>query len=189
MKTVKFFAVPSDFRKWLEQNHASVHELWVGFYRKNSGRPSMTWPQSVDEALCFGWIDGIRKGIDAKSYKIRFTPRQAISNWSRINIGRVHELTRLGRMRPAGVHAFTQRMPARSGIYSYENRKTAVFDKRAEKQFRSSAAAWKFFQKQPRFYRQMMTWWVTSGKKAETRGRRLAKLIDYSRREKRVWYG
>ena len=181
-----FFPSPSDFRKWLKQNHASETELWVGFYRKDSGRPSITWPQSVDEALCFGWIDGLRKRVDAQSYKIRFTPRKAKSNWSAINIGRVQELTRSDRMRSAGMKAFAQRIPERSGIYAYENRKTATLDKYAEKQIRSSPAAWKFFQAQPASYRQVVTWWVTTAKKKETRARRITKLIEQSALGKRL---
>jgi uncharacterized protein YdeI (YjbR/CyaY-like superfamily) len=181
-----FFASPVDFRKWLEQNHADATELWVGFYRKDSGRPSITWPESVDEALCFGWIDGIRKRIDAQSYKIRFTPRRGISYWSLLNIQRVAELTRTERMRPAGLKAFAQRTPERSGNYSYENRKSAKMDKRAEKQIRASPAAWRFFQAQPPSYRQAVTWWVMSAKKEETRAKRLAKLIEQSARGKRL---
>ena len=184
---VTFFPSPSHFRKWLEQNHADVAELWVGFYRKDSGRRSITWPESVDEALCFGWIDGLRKRIDAESYKIRFTPRRTISRWSNVNIGRVEELTRAGRMRAAGTKAYQQRTPARSGSYSYENRKRAKLDKRAEKQIRSSPAAWKFFQAQTPSYRQVITWWVMSAKKEETRARRLAKLIEHSARGERLY--
>ena len=185
-KEIAFFESPSIFRKWLEQNHSAVQELWVGFYRKDSGRPSITWPESVDEALCFGWIDGLRKRIDAESYMIRFTPRRAISYWSMINIARVVELKRAGRMHLAGLRAFEQRAPERSGTYSYENRKRTKLDKRAEKQFRSSPAAWKFFQEQTPSYRQFTTWWVMSAKKEETRARRLAKLIEYSARGKRL---
>ena len=163
-----------------------MQELWVGFYRKDSGRTSITWPESVDEALCFGWIDGLRKRIDAESYMIRFTPRRAISYWSMINIARVVELKRAGRMHSAGLRAFEQRAPERSGTYSYENRKRTKLDKRAEKQFRSSPAAWKLFQEQTPSYRQFTTWWVMSAKKEETRARRLAKLIEYSARGKRL---
>jgi uncharacterized protein YdeI (YjbR/CyaY-like superfamily) len=185
-KQIMFFRSPSTFRKWLEQNHADVQELWVGFYRKDSGRPSITWPESVDEALCFGWIDGLRKRIDAESYVIRFTPRRAISYWSMLNIARVEELTRVGRMHPAGIKPFEQRAPERSGTYSYENRKRTKLDKRAEKQIRSSPAAWKFFQAQTPSYRQFITWWVMSAKREETHARRLAKLIEYSARGKRL---
>ncbi len=185
-RKITFFRSPSTFREWLEQNHADAQELWVGFYRKDSGRPSITWPESVDEALCFGWIDGLRKRIDAESYMIRFTPRRAISYWSIINIGRVEELKRADRMHPAGIKTFEQRAPERSGTYSYENRKRTKLDKRAEKQIRSSPAAWKFFQAQTLSYRQVIMWWVMSAKKEETRARRLAKLIEYSARGKKL---
>jgi uncharacterized protein YdeI (YjbR/CyaY-like superfamily) len=183
---IRFFSRPIDFRIWLEKNHATAKELWVGFYRKDSGRPSVTWPESVDEALCFGWIDGIRKRIDAESYKIRFSPRRAASYWSLINIARVEELTRAGRMRPSGLKAFARRTPERSGYYSYENRKTTKLDRRVEKQIRASPAAWKFFQAQPPSYRQNITSWLMSAKKEETRTRRLAKLIEQSARGKRL---
>jgi len=117
---VKFFKSPPDFRKWLAANHASQTELWVGFYKRASGKASITWPQSVDEALCFGWIDGIRKSIDDVSYKIRFTPRKQRSTWSAVNIKRVGELSEQGLMSEAGVKAFEARQENRSGIYSYE---------------------------------------------------------------------
>jgi len=117
-----FFATPTDFRRWLRSNHENTRELWVGFYRKATGRPSITWPESVDEALCVGWIDGLRKTIDAHSYRIRFTPRKPRSTWSAVNIGRVRELKRQGRMRSAGLKAFERRTEKKSGIYSYENR-------------------------------------------------------------------
>ena len=166
---IRFFAKPEDFRKWLEAHHGNTSELWVGFYKKDSGRPSITWPESVDEALCVGWIDGLRKTIDAESYKIRFTPRKATSNWSAVNIGRVKELTRLGRMRPAGVKAFELRKEEKSGIYAYENRNLAVLGKAEEKRFRMRPKAWDFFQSQPAGYRKLATWWVISAKKEETR--------------------
>ena len=181
-----FFSTVDDFRRWLKAHHESARELWVGFYKKGSGRPSITWPESVDEALCVGWIDGLRKAIDAESYKIRFTPRKATSNWSAVNIGRVQELTRLGRMRPAGVKAFELRTEEKSGIYAYENRKSAVLAAAAEKQFRSRRKAWAFFQKQPAGYRQLATWWIISAKKEETRQQRLEKLIAQSEAGKRI---
>jgi uncharacterized protein YdeI (YjbR/CyaY-like superfamily) len=181
-----FFAVPRDLRLWLEANYKQKNELWVGFYRKGSGRPSVTWPEAVDEALCVGWIDGLRKTIDAESYKIRFTPRKATSNWSAVNIGRVRELTRLRRMRPAGLRTFALRKEEKSGIYAYENRKSAVLGAAAEKQFRSRPKAWAFFQKQPAGYRQLATWWIVTAKKEETRQQRLEKLIAQSEAEKRI---
>jgi uncharacterized protein YdeI (YjbR/CyaY-like superfamily) len=183
---IRFFATPEDFRKWLKVHHEGTRELWVGFYKKGSGRPSITWPESVDEALCVGWIDGLRKTIDAESYRIRFTPRKKTSNWSTVNIGRVQELTRLGHMRPAGAKAFELRREDKSRIYAYENRKAAVLGAAAEKQFRSCPKAWAFFQKQPAGYRKLATWWTISAKKEETRQQRLEKLIAQSEAGKRL---
>jgi uncharacterized protein YdeI (YjbR/CyaY-like superfamily) len=181
-----FFATPADFRKWLKKNHASSREQWIGFYRKASGRPCITWPESVDEALCVGWIDGLRKTIDVESYKIRFTPRKKESNWSAINIGRVKELTKQGRMQPAGLAAFALRKEAKSGIYAYENRKTAALDKADEKRFRANPKAWEFFQRQPTWYCQTLIWYVMTAKKQETRARRLEKLIAVSEAGRRM---
>lgn len=183
---IRFFPTPLDFRKWLKSHHKNSRQLWVGFYRKSSGQPSITWPESVDEALCFGWIDGLRKRIDKESYEIRFTPRSTTSSWSAINIRRVKELTTLGRMRPAGVSAFKRRMKPKSGIYSYENRKSAVLHENLERRFRSQVKAWKFFQNQPKGYRQTLIWWIISAKREETRRKRLEKLINCSRRGKRL---
>jgi uncharacterized protein YdeI (YjbR/CyaY-like superfamily) len=183
---IRFFATPADFRKWLKSHHQNTDELWVGFYKKGSGRPSITWPESVDEALCVGWIDGLRKTIDAKSYRIRFTPRKPTSNWSAVNIRRVQALTGLGRMRPAGLKAFELRKEERSGIYAYENRKSAVLGKAAEKRFQSRPKAWDFFQRQPAGYRQIVTWWIVSAKREETRQQRLEKLIAQSEAGKRI---
>jgi uncharacterized protein YdeI (YjbR/CyaY-like superfamily) len=181
-----FFATPADFRKWLKKNHASSREQWIGFHRKASGKPSITWPESVDEALCVGWIDGLRKTIDTESYKIRFTPRKKESNWSSVNIGRVKELTKEGRMQPAGLAAFALRTEAKSGIYAYENRKTAVLDKADEKRFRANRKAWEFFQSQPAGYRQLATWYVATAKMEETRRRRLERVIAESEAGRRL---
>jgi uncharacterized protein YdeI (YjbR/CyaY-like superfamily) len=181
-----FFATPEDFRKWLKAHHENARELWVGFSKKGSGWPSITWPESVDEALCVGWIDGLRKTIDVESYKIRFTPRKATSNWSAVNIGRIQELTRLGRMRPAGLKAFALRKEEKSGIYAYENRKSAVLGAAIEKRFRSCPKAWAFFQAQPPGYRQLATWWIISAKKEETRKQRIEKLIAQSEAGRRL---
>lgn len=177
---VTFFDSPAAFRAWLEEHHEMAKELWVGFYKKSSGRPSITWPESVDEALCVGWIDGIRKSVDEISYTIRFTPRKPRSNWSAVNVARVAELTRLGRMRPAGRKAFEERTEEKTGIYSYEQRHTAQFEAAQEQQFRANQPAWDFFQAQPAGYRQMATWWVVSAKKEVTRLKRLATLIEDS---------
>lgn len=174
-----FFATPADFRAWLEQHHADTREFFVGFYKVGSGRLSITWPQAVDEALCFGWIDGVRKRIDDASYMIRFTPRKASSTWSKVNIDRVAELTRLGLMQPAGLKAFEQRSEAKSGIYAYE-RLNAALDATQEQQFRANSGAWEFFQAQPAWYQRTAIWWVISAKRGETRQKRLATLIEDS---------
>ena len=182
---VKFFKTPSDFRKWLAAHHDSETELWVGFYKKDSGKPSITWPQSVDEALCFGWIDGIRKNIDEVSYKIRFTPRKQRSTWSAVNIKRVAELTEQGLMQKHGLEAFAARQENRSGIYSYEQRSPELPAQYAKK-LKKNAAAWKFFQAQPPSYRKAVNWWVLSAKQEETRLKRLDKLIEDSAEGRRV---
>jgi uncharacterized protein YdeI (YjbR/CyaY-like superfamily) len=175
-----FFPTPADWRAWLERNHESQTELLVGFYKKGSGRPSITWPESVDEALCFGWIDGVRTRIDDASYSIRFTPRKRASTWSSVNIGRVAELAAEGRMRPAGIAAFERRTEARSGTYSYEQREHPKLTPEQEREFRANPAAWEFFHAQPPGYRRVATHWVVSAKREETRARRLATLIDDS---------
>jgi uncharacterized protein YdeI (YjbR/CyaY-like superfamily) len=182
---VKFFKTQSDFRKWLVAHHASEAELWVGFYKKDSGKASITWPQAVDEALCFGWIDGIRKGIDDSSYKIRFTPRKHRSTWSAVNIKRVGELTEHGLMQEAGLKAFSARQENRSGIYSYEQRSPQLPPQYA-KRLKKNAAAWKFFQAQPPSYRKAVNWWVLSAKQEETRLKRLDQLIDDSANGRRI---
>jgi len=181
-----FFAKPVTFRAWLEKHHQTKGEQWVGFHRKASGRVSITWPEAVDEALCFGWIDGLRKGIDAESYKIRFTPRRPTSNWSAINIRRMKELMRERRIRPAGMKAFQKRVAERSGIYSYENRKSATLRAAARKQFRADVVAWKFFQQQPASYQQTTIWWVTNAKRPQTQQDRLRKLIAFSKAGRRL---
>ena len=179
IKDIHFFESPAEFRAWLEQHHGTARELWVGYYRKGSGRPSMTWPESVDEALCFGWIDGIRKSVGGESYTIRFTPRRPRSTWSAVNIGRVGELTREGRMRPAGVKAFEARDENRSRIYAYEQREQGLAEPYAKK-MRRNKAAWKFFQAQTASYRKLVGSWVSSAKKEETRLKRLEQLIEDS---------
>ncbi len=181
-----FFAKPVAFRAWLEKRHQTKREQWVGFNRKASGRSSITWPEAVDEALCFGWIDGLRKTIDAESYKIRFTPRRPTSNWSAINIRRMEELMREGRVRPAGTKAFQKRVPERSGIYSYENRKAATLSAGARKRFHANLVAWKFFQRQPTSYRQIAIWWVVSAKRPQKQQERLRKLIALSKVGRRL---
>ncbi len=172
-----YFATPAQLRAWLEGHHATEQELWVGFYKKGSGRPSITWPEAVDEALCFGWIDGIRKSVDESAYKIRFTPRKARSTWSAVNIRRVAELSALGLMQPAGLSAFEKRAEERSAIYAYEQVEGAGLSVEQEQQFRANEQAWSFFQARPASYRKTAIWWVVSAKRPETRAKRLATLI------------
>jgi uncharacterized protein YdeI (YjbR/CyaY-like superfamily) len=175
---VPFFESPSAFRTWLEEKHDTAQELWVGFYKISSGKPSITWPEAVDEALCFGWIDGVRKSINESSYTIRFTPRKPGSIWSAVNIKRVGELSQLGRMQPAGLKAFEKRIERRSGRYSYEN--AVELDEAYEQQFRANQRAWDFFQSRPASYRRAAIWWVVTAKKEETKLKRLATLIEDS---------
>ncbi|HEX5936497.1 MAG TPA: YdeI/OmpD-associated family protein [Actinomycetota bacterium] len=174
------FATPADFRAWLKQHHDSATELWVGYHKKATGKPSMTWQESVDEALCYGWIDGRRKRIDDERYMIRFTPRRRGSVWSTVNVARVAELTKQRRMRAAGRRAFEARREDRSGIYSYENRHRATLDPAYERRFRAKKRAWADFEARPRWYRQAAIRWVMSAKKEETRERRLAQLMSDS---------
>jgi uncharacterized protein YdeI (YjbR/CyaY-like superfamily) len=173
----RFFATPAEFRAWLEEHHADATELLVGFYKKGSGRPSITWPESVDEALCFGWIDGVRRRIDDERYTIRFSPRQKRSTWSAYNITRAKELIAEGRMTPAGLAAFEARTDERSAIYSYEQRRNAQLEPDEQARLEADPAAWEWFQAQPPSYRRPAIHWVTSAKRPETRERRLAALI------------
>jgi uncharacterized protein YdeI (YjbR/CyaY-like superfamily) len=169
-----FFPSPSEWRAGLEEHHEKHQELWVGFHKKGPGKPSITWPEGVDGALCFGWIDGVRKSVDESSYLIRFTPRRPRSVWSAVNIKRVGELSSMGLMRPAGVQAFERRTGNRSEIYAYEQRKGAKLSGAYEKTFRARKKAWEFFQAQPSWYQRTASWWVISAKKEETRLKRLA---------------
>ena len=181
-----FFATSAELRAWLERNHATATELLVGFYKRGSGKPSITWQEMVDEELCFGWIDGVRTGIDDVSYANRITPRTPRSTWSAINIARAKELTRLGRMQPAGVKAFERRTDDRSAIYSYEQRKPARLDPKAERSFRANKQAWAFFHTQTPSYQRAALWWVISAKREETQKKRLATVIGDSARGRRV---
>jgi uncharacterized protein YdeI (YjbR/CyaY-like superfamily) len=173
----RFFASPQEFRAWLEAHHEEAGELLVGYYKKGTERPSMTWPESVDEALCFGWIDGIRRRIDDECYSIRFTPRRARSVWSAVNIRRAGELIAEDRMKPAGLAAFEARDEERSAIYSYEQRQKAKLSPEQEARLRADPAAWEWFQSRTPSWRQGAIYWITSAKKPETRERRLATLI------------
>jgi uncharacterized protein YdeI (YjbR/CyaY-like superfamily) len=178
--TPLYFATPAAFRSWLERHHEQSRELWVGFHKRGTGRPSLTWPESVDEALCFGWIDGVRKRVDADSYTIRFTPRRPESIWSEVNTRRMAELIAAKRVRPAGLTAFEHRTEARTAIYAYEQRKTAELPPELEARFRSKKRAWAFYQAQAPWYRRTTAWWVISAKREETRLKRLTMLIDCS---------
>jgi uncharacterized protein YdeI (YjbR/CyaY-like superfamily) len=180
-----FFATPAAWREWLRKHHATEKELLVGFHKVGSGKPSITWKESVDEALCFGWIDGVRKRIDDESYTIRFTPRKTRSIWSQINIRRAHELIELGLMAEAGRAAFEARDEARTKRYSFENAPQDL-PPQFEQRFRAKKKAWKYFEAQPPGYRRVATWYVVSAKKEETRERRLAALIDCSERGERL---
>jgi uncharacterized protein YdeI (YjbR/CyaY-like superfamily) len=175
-----FFASAAEWRAWLETHHLTACEVVVGFHKRGTGQPSITWPESVDAALCVGWIDGVRRSLGERSYTIRFTPRKARSTWSAINIGRVKELTRMGRMHPAGLEAFARRTDDRSAIYAYEQRHGASLDGRFERRLRANKKAWAFFQAQPPWYRRSASHWVVSAKKKETREKRLVTLIQDS---------
>ena len=184
-REIQFFEKPSQLRKWLEANHVSARELWIGFHKKSSGKPSVTWPEVVEESLCFGWIDGIRKRIDEQSYTIRLTPRNPRSIWSAVNIRLAERLIQEKRMRPAGLKAFESRTEDRSRIYSYEKEKH-IFSEEYLGEFKSHKRAWTFFESQPPSYRRVTTFWVISAKKEETRRKRLAELIHESQEGRRV---
>jgi uncharacterized protein YdeI (YjbR/CyaY-like superfamily) len=176
---VTFFKTPAEFREWLAKNESTAEELWVGFHKKDSGKPSITWPESVDEALCVGWIDGIRKNVDERSYTIRFTRRKRGSIWSAVNIKRSHELIELGRMKPSGLQAFENRREDRSRRDSYEQQGSQLAGEYEEK-LRANPVAWTFFKSRPPGYQKVAGWWVMSAKKEETRLRRLDQLIAKS---------
>jgi uncharacterized protein YdeI (YjbR/CyaY-like superfamily) len=175
-----FFPTPATFRAWLEAHHESHAELLVGFYKRGSGRPSITWPESVDEALCFGWIDGVRKSLGAEAYTIRFTPRKATSIWSAINVAKVRELTRAGKMKPAGLRAFEARTPEKTGVYSFERASAAELTPTEDARFRKNKKAATFFEAQAPSYRRAALHWIVSAKRDETRLRRLLQLIEVS---------
>jgi len=182
----RFFKSQIDFRKWLEKNHAKETELLVGFYKKNSGKPSVTYPEALDEALCFGWIDGVRRSFAGDAYTIRFTPRKPKSIWSNVNVRHVERLKKEGRMAPSGLKAYELKDPKRTGIYSFENRPRELAPA-YEKKFRANKKAWEFFEKQPAGYKRLMIYRVMEAKQEETRQRRLDQLIDAS--AKGVRYG
>jgi uncharacterized protein YdeI (YjbR/CyaY-like superfamily) len=184
-KDAIYFNTPAELRAWLEKHHATAQELWLGLYKKAAGRPTLTWSEIVDEALCFGWIDGKVQRIDELRYRQRLTPRRPGSNWSAVNIAKVAELRKQGRMTPAGEAAFAARRKERSGL-SYEQRHEARFDADHEAEFRANEAAWAWFEEQSKSYRAMATFWVVSAKRPETRARRLATLIESSAEGRRA---
>ena len=178
-----FFPTEADFRGWLEANHADAPELLVGFWKKGSGKPSIDWPQARDQALCFGWIDGVRRSLGDEAYTIRFTPRRKGSIWSKVNVERFDALRAAGQMTPAGERAFNEKV--RSGVYAYE-KPLAELTPEEVAQFRANPAAWADWEKRPPGYRKVVLHWVTSAKKPETRARRLATLIEDSEAGRKI---
>jgi uncharacterized protein YdeI (YjbR/CyaY-like superfamily) len=183
MEKIRFFKTQNDFRKWLEKNYNKKDEIWVGYYKKKSGKASIDWPQSVDEALCFGWIDGLRKSINTESYKIRFTPRKPGSIWSAVNLKRAKELILLGLMQPSGLKVFNNKDEKKINRYSFE-RENVKLDKEYEKRFKSNKKAWEFFQSMAPSYKKTTLWWVMSAKREETRLKRSKILIECSESQK-----
>jgi len=181
----KFFSTPAEFRKWLEQNHDKQSELMIGFHKKASGKKSITYPEALDEALCFGWIDGVRRKLDETSYVQRFTPRKPRSIWSLVNVRHVERLKKEGRMHTAGLEAYERRTPERTGIYSFENRPKQL-SPAYEKRFRQNKKAWKFFNEQPAYYKNLIIFRIMSAKKEETQMRRLEETIECSANGERV---
>jgi len=181
-----FFASAAQFRRWLEANHRAAGELWVAFHKAHAGRKGLTYREAVDEALCFGWIDGLKKRLDEGAYLHRFTPRRPRSIWSDVNTRNAGRLKRQGRMAPAGLEAFAARDPARAGLYSFEDRRRAAFDAPALARFKARKRAWAFFEAQPPGYRRTATFWVMSAKRAATRARSLGRLIADSSRGLRL---
>lgn len=181
-----FFTNQADFRQWLEKNHEAETDLLVGFYKTGSGKPSMTWPQSVDQALCYGWIDGVRRSLGAEAYTIRFTPRKPGSIWSAINIDKMENLIKQGLVQPMGLAAFAKRTEAKSRVYSHERTKDAVLPPEMEKVFKSHKKAWEFFTTQAPSYQKVMLHLVTSAKQEKTRQSRFEKLLEACKAGKRV---
>jgi uncharacterized protein YdeI (YjbR/CyaY-like superfamily) len=175
-----YFESPEALRAWFEANHETADELWIGYHKKATGRPSVSWSETVDEALCFGWIDGVRYSVDAERFKQRLTPRRNGSNWSAINVAKVERMTAEGRMRPAGLAAFARRTEARTGVYSYEQRHAARLTDEELARFQADVAAWQWFQSRPASYRTAAVWWVASPKRPETRDRRFRSLVEES---------
>jgi uncharacterized protein YdeI (YjbR/CyaY-like superfamily) len=182
----RFFRRPADLRAWFAKHAASADELIVGYWKTGSGKPSITWPESVDEALCVGWIDGVRKRIDEESYQIRFTPRRSGSHWSAINLARVKVLSEEGRMMPAGLQAYARRDEAQTARASYEQIQNTPWDPECEAAFRAERKAWDWFQAQAPSWRNKIVWWISSAKQAATRARRLQRAIESAKRGERL---
>ena len=182
---LRFFRTADELRRWLEKNHAKSEELWIGFYKKDSGKGGITYAEALDEALCYGWIDGIRKRLDEESFTTRFTPRKPRSIWSNVNIAHVARLTKEGRMRPPGIAAYEKKDDARTGVYAFE-REIAELEPAMLEKFKRDRAAWKYFEAQPPYYRRVASWWVISAKRADTRANRLDELIEVSARNERL---
>lgn len=185
-KSPKFFKTPNHFRSWLIDHHASATELLVGYYKVGTGLPSINWSESVDEALCFGWIDGVRRKIDDTSYVNRFTPRRKGSNWSLVNVAKVEALIASGRMQASGMAAYEARSNSRTGVYSFEQAQPAVLSDSEKHDFQSNQAAWQYFETAAPSYQRSMTHWIGSAKRVATRARRLAKLIQACEEHKRI---
>ncbi len=183
--TPTFFPSPEDFRKWLDENHDTEGELWVGYYKKATKIPSMTWPQSVEEALCYGWIDGLRKKVDEKSYKIRFTPRRANSHWSQVNLKMMDDLIQNGKMQPAGLKIYQERNPAKEQLFSYERKAIQLSNEYIE-QIKATPKAWEFFDNLAPGYKKQTIHWVMQAKREETRQRRLKILIESAAEGKKI---
>ena len=184
-RDVRFFETIEELREWFDANHETADELWLGSYKKASGKPSVTWSDAVDEALCVGWIDSVRYSLGDDRSAQRFTPRRKGSNWSAINVAKVAALTAEGRMRPAGLTAYEARLPERTGIYSYERPLTALTDEEVDR-FRANPAAWADWERRPPSYRKPVLNWITSAKQPATRERRLAALIEDSAAGRKV---
>lgn len=184
--TPKFFKTKNDLRKWFEKNHNKLNEQWIGFYKTTSGKQSITWSESVDEALCFGWIDGIRKSINNESYMIRFTPRKPNSTWSAVNIKKIEELTKLGLMKPEGIAAYNKKKDSNSKIYTYEQNEISL-DKKYESIIKANKKAWEYFDEQlAPSYKKISIKWVMSAKQETTRLSRLKVLIDSSAKGEKI---
>jgi len=180
-----FFSTQEDFRAWLDENYATKTELLVGFYKTGSGKPSMTWPQSVDQALCYGWIDGVRRSMGAEAYSIRFTPRKPTSIWSAVNIDKVAILLQKGLMQPAGIAAFEKRKEANSRVYAFEQKEVATLPKEMEAEFRANKPAWDFFTAMAPSYKKVVLHWITTAKQEKTRQKRFEATIAACLEKKR----